>query len=150
MTELVIPAPLWRRLAAAGYDALLLVALLLSSTWFAVLLRDALGVPPQARGWFGLLRLMYFGIGLAFCGGFWTHGGQTLGMRTWRLKVRRDDGSALRWPVAAVRYAVSLLSWGLAGAGLLWCLIDRRRRAWHDIVAGTEVVLLPKPLRKAG
>ncbi len=144
MPDLVIPAPLWRRLAAAFYDGLLLIALLLSSTWFAILLRDALGIAPQTPGWIVFLRLMYFGIGLGFCGGFWTHGGQTLGMRTWRLQLRRDDGGALRWPVATLRFAVSLLSWGLLGAGVLWCLIDARRRAWHDIVSGTEVVLLPR------
>lgn len=134
------PAPLWRRLAAALYDGLLLLAVFMVALLVDLWLRDLVG---QARNW-PALRAYVFLVGLAFCGWFWVHGGQTLGMRAWRLQLRRGDGRPLTWPVAALRYAIAWLSWGLGGAGILWCLVDRRRRAWHDLAAGTEIVVLAR------
>lgn len=139
MSEPILPAPLWRRLAASIYDGLLLLALWMVGTLMDVVVRDLIGMPRDMHS----LQLLLFLIGLAFFGWFWTHGGQTLGMRAWRLQVRREDGLPLRWPVAAARYACAYLSWICAGLGLLWCLIDARRRSWHDLLSGTEVVVLP-------
>lgn len=141
MSAPVLPAPLWRRLLAAVYDGLLLIGLWLLALILEVIVRDQL--LGLERHWLAL-RVYLFVIGLWFFGWFWIHGGQTLGMRVWRLQVRRDDGAALRWPIALLRYAAAYLSWGLAGLGMLWCLIDARRRAFHDLLAGTEVVVLPK------
>jgi len=108
MTALTLPAPLWRRLIAAVYDGLLLLGIWMIVALADVILRDQLlGLPrhppTQMAG--------FFLAGLAFFGWFWTHGGQTLGMRAWRLRVRRHDGQPLRWPTAAVRYAVMLAVW---------------------------------------
>lgn len=136
----IIPAPLWRRLLAAIYDGLLLLALWMVAALVDVIVRDALYLPRSNLSF----QIFLFLLGLVFFGWFWTHGGQTLGMRAWRLQVRREDGATLRWPIAATRYAGAFLSWGCAGLGVLWCLLDGKRRAWHDILAGTEVVVLPK------
>lgn len=178
MPDLILPAPLWRRFAAAAYDFLLLIALLLPSTWFAVMLRDAFGIGAAAQHWPLFLRALYLLVGLAFFGWFWVHRGQTLGMLAWRLRVRSSDGGTLRWPAAASRYAVMLPSWALAlGTILLTVLpgkiagaqahsyavgcalatlalalsaqLDSRRRTLHDRIAGTEVVLLPRKRREA-
>ncbi|HVT34639.1 MAG TPA: RDD family protein, partial [Nevskiaceae bacterium] len=138
--DIPLPAALPRRLIAALYDALLLLALWMITALADAIVRRISALPPNINA----LRLCLFLVGLAFFGWFWTHGGQTLGMRAWRLQVRRDDGAPLRWPVAAVRYAAAYLSWALAGIGILWSLVDARRRCLHDIVSGTEVVLLPK------
>lgn len=142
MNSIIYPAPLWRRLLASVYDGLLLLAMWMLGLIADVMVRDQLF--GLSRDW-AMLRIYLFLIGLVFFGWFWIHGGQTLGMRVWRLQVRRDDGASLRWPIATLRYAAAYLSWGLAGAGMLWCLVDGRRRAFHDILAGTEVVVLPKP-----
>src|SRR3546814_15221118 len=66
----------------------------------------------SARDW-EMLRICLFVVGLGFFGWFWTHGGQTLGMRVWRVRVRRDNGDSLNWVSAAVRYGGMLLVWGL-------------------------------------
>ncbi len=139
MTQLIVPAPLWRRLAAAFYDAFLLAALWIMVALMDAVIRTLIGLPYDAR----LLRGCLFLSGLFFFGWFWTHGGQTLGMRAWRLHLRREDGSPLRWPQASFRYALAWLSWLPLGAGVVWCLVDRRRQAAHDRIAGTEVVVLP-------
>jgi uncharacterized RDD family membrane protein YckC len=140
MAELVAPAPLWRRLMAAFYDGLLLLAV-----WFVAAVVD-----EGVREWFTLpyspqlYRGYLFLIGLAFFGWFWTHGGQTLGMRAWRLQVRRTDGAPLHWPAACARYACAWIAWLPLGLGVLWSAVDSERKAVHDRLSGTEVVLLPK------
>lgn len=133
------PAPLWRRLAAALYDGLLLAAVWMGAAVADEVMRGALGLPYHA----GVLRGWLFLVGLLFCGWFWTHGGQTLGMRAWRLQLRRADGGPLGWVTAAVRYAIAWAAWLPLGVGVLWAAVDRRRRAWHDVASGTELVLLP-------
>ena len=135
-----VPAALPRRLIASFYDALLLLALWMITALADAIVRRIAGLPPNVN----MLRLCLFLVGLFFFGWFWTHGGQTLGMRAWRLQVRRSDGGPLRWPIALLRYGCAYLSWALAAIGILWSLVDGRRRCIHDIVSGTEVVLLPK------
>lgn len=141
MAEPDIYAPLWRRLLASVYDGLLMLALWMSALFLDVMIRDSLlGLPLSLAA----LRALTFLIWLGFFGWFWLHGGQTLGMRAWRLRLQRSDGLALAWPDVLLRYGVAWFSWGLAGLGMLWCLVDRQRRAWHDIAAGTVVIVLPK------
>jgi uncharacterized RDD family membrane protein YckC len=128
-----------------SYDALLLASLLLLAGFPYVL---AAGEPP----WHWFVRLGYriylFAAVFGFFGWFWTHGGQTLGMRAWRLRVVRDDGGPLGWPQAARRFAAAALSWAALGLGFLWCSIDPERRTWHDRLSGTHLVLLPKTPKK--
>jgi len=80
----------------------------------------------------------------------WLRGGRTLGMQAWRMRVVAVPGGApLRWSHAARRFAAALLSWACLGLGFVWVLFDREGRAWHDILSGTRVVLLPKAARGA-
>jgi uncharacterized RDD family membrane protein YckC len=130
------PASLWRRLAAFCYDALLLAALLFSFT--AVVLAVRLGEPvPPGTLWF---PLSLAGIVMAFYCGFWVHGGQTLGMRAWRIRVVCEDGAALGWARAAARFGAAAVALAPIGLGLWWSMLDRERRAWHDRLTRTRVV----------
>jgi len=140
MTALVIPAPLWRRLASAAYDALLLAAVWMVVAMADLFLRAAAGLPYNVHVFRAILVL----VAALLFGCSWTHGGQTLGMRAWRLQLRQLDGQPVTWPTALSRYAFAWLAWLPLGAGVLWCAIDARKRAWHDTLSGTEVVLLPK------
>ena len=133
----MIYAPLWRRLAASLYDGLLMLALWMSLLFLDEVIRDSLLSLPVN---YPFLRALVFISWLLFFGWFWTHGGQTLGMRVWKLRVLRADGGPLRWPTAIARYGVAWLSWGLGGLGMLWCLMDGQRRSWHDVASGTVVV----------
>lgn len=141
MNELIRPAPLARRLAAAGYDLLLLIALWMLTAFAAVLVGQGEATPVASRAFQGVL----LGIAWAFNAWFWTHGGQTLGMRAWRLQVRSPGGGPVGWLQASLRFAVAVPAWLLAGIGLLWCLVDPARRSWQDLASRTETVLLPPP-----
>lgn len=74
----------------------------------------------------------------------WRRGGQTIGMRPWRLKVVGADGRLASWGALCLRFAVATVSTIFFGLGLLWCLIERERRSWHDIAAGTRLVRLDR------
>jgi uncharacterized RDD family membrane protein YckC len=126
----------WRRLAALCYDLLLLAALAASFTLLVLAVRLGRPVPP-GTWWFPLCLLA---IVAAFFSGFWAHGGQTLGMRAWRIRVVRDDGGALTWARAGARFASGLVAAAPAGLGLWWSLLDERKRGWHDRWTRTRVV----------
>jgi uncharacterized RDD family membrane protein YckC len=97
-----------------------------------------LGRPvPPGTWWF---PLCLFAVVVLFFAGFWAHGGQTLGMRAWRIRVVRDDGSALTWPRAAARLALGFVAAAPAGLGFWWSLLDARKRGWHDRWTHTRVV----------
>lgn len=127
-----------RRLAAILYDSIVLIALLMAANLPVVmLLGGAMEESPAFRIGMTAYDLL---VAFAFFGGFWRFGGQTIGMRAWRVRVVRTDGGHCRWRDAAVRYAVAILSWGVLGLGFLWSVVDGERRAWHDIASGTRLV----------
>lgn len=74
----------------------------------------------------------------------WHRGGQTLGMRPWRLRVVAADGG--RPTVAALwgRYAIGSISLLLGGAGFWWAWFDRERLTWHDRGSGTRLLRVEK------
>lgn len=74
----------------------------------------------------------------------WSHGGQTLGMRPWRLRVTAAEGRALTREALIKRYLVGTASLLLVGFGF-WCAwFDRDRLTWHDRASGTRLMRVPK------
>ena len=75
----------------------------------------------------------------------WRRGGQTLGMRPWRLKVVSADGvTAPDSRALLMRFVVGTASLLLAGLGFWWAFVDRERLTWHDRASGTRMVRLAK------
>ncbi|WP_045764962.1 RDD family protein [Xanthomonas albilineans] len=77
----------------------------------------------------------------------WRRGGQTLGMRPWRLRLQTTDGSTPCWGALWRRYLVGTLSLLLGGLGFWWALVDRERLAWHDRASGTRLTRIQKQTR---
>lgn len=135
---------MWRRLAAFCYDLLLLAALVFCFTLAVLALRLGAPVPP-GTWWFPAALLV---IAAVFFCGFWVHGGQTVGMRAWRIRVVREDGRPIEWPRAVARFGAALLVALPAGLGLWWSVFDARKRGWHDRWTHTRVVRLPAAKRR--
>lgn len=74
---------------------------------------------------------------------FWLWRGTTIGGIVFNLKVVRLDGRPVDGATAAVRTLVGFLS-AVTLVGFLWCLWDEEWQTWHDKVAGTVVVRVPK------
>jgi uncharacterized RDD family membrane protein YckC len=121
------------------YDGLLLVAVLFAAT--AVLLPFTGGEAIRAgQGWYTAYLVV---VSFVYFGWFWTHGGQTLGMRTWNLRLIGAGKNGATWGQSLVRFAGACLSWIACGAGFLWLLIDRDRLTWHDRLSRTRIVDAP-------
>ena len=133
-------ASLLRRLAAILYDGLLLIALLFIAA--AVVLPLTGGEAVHSGN--PLFTSYLFIVAFVFYAWFWTHGGQTLGMRAWRLRVVRYDGGPISLWQALLRYLVAYVSWVALGAGFWWSLVDREKLTWHDRYSQTKLIVLPK------
>jgi uncharacterized RDD family membrane protein YckC len=118
-----------------------------------------------------MMLFLFMVLGLYFTW-FWSHGGQTVAMKAWHVRLLGADGRPVSPLRAAVRYllswlwflpataavysaglhgkgetAVALLVGVLAYAALAWLRPDRQ--FWHDVVSGTRLIdskpqLLPK------
>jgi uncharacterized RDD family membrane protein YckC len=139
MSQGLSPAPspgLARRVLSLVYETLLLVAVLFAGALpFLLLTREA--DPSLAR----LLLQFYL---LVLCGVYfvwqWLHGGQTLPMKTWRIRLVTRDGGSLALRHGLSRYLFAIAGLALFGIGFLWALIDRDRQFLHDRLAGTRLV----------
>lgn len=126
-----------RRLAAMAYEILLLSGVL---AVLLVLPHVLLGAFAHRVATPALLWAHLFTVLLAYCLGFWSHGGQTLAMKTWRIRLRTRRGTPVRPLQALLRYLLCWPSLGLGGIGIAWALIDRDRQFLHDRLAGTRLV----------
>ena len=85
----------------------------------------------------GLIALLYFPF-------FWARGGQTPGMKPFGLRVVRDrDGGRIGWGTALLRLVGLWVAAAVMYIGFIWIFIDKRRRGWQDLIAGTVVVKRP-------
>ncbi len=74
----------------------------------------------------------------------WKYKGTTIGGTICHLRVVRLDGNAIDWWTAAARALGCFLSLAVAGLGFLWVVFDPERQSWHDKIAGTVVVRVPR------
>jgi uncharacterized RDD family membrane protein YckC len=136
------PAPaasLRARLASLVYEVLLLTAILFVSSYlFLVLARDAQS--GLMRTFFQVYLLAICGIYFVFC---WTRTGQTLPMKTWRLRVVAREPGRLSPPRALWRYLLAIPGM-LSGASVLWVAFDRDHQFLHDRLAGTRIIRVPR------
>lgn len=129
------PVPgVWPRLMSMAYDGMLLVGVLFVAGFLFVTLMRYTG-QPQLRPFF---QAYLVGVIAAYFLWFWLHGGQTLAMKTWHIRLESADGKALTLNQAMRRFALAWLCF--LGVGILWALIDKDRQFLHDRLAGTRLV----------
>ncbi len=121
------------------YESLLLLGVLSLAFMVPHLV---LGVVWKVAAPGAALWLHVFLVLMAYFLWFWRKAGQTLAMRTWRIRLVGADGAAPVTPrQALLRYALAWPSLCLGGFGILWALFDRDRQFLHDRLAGTKLVL---------
>ena len=159
---------IFKRLLATFYDAFLLLATMFIATALTM---------PFTKGEIGAGNNIYMSLYLLiviyiFYGWFWTHGGQTLGMRAWNQRLVQFDGTTLTWQQTFIRLLTGLPSWLLliigtllwlvpekiniaesligipnwmfALTGIIWVLLENRSHTWRDNLSGTHVISTDK------
>jgi uncharacterized RDD family membrane protein YckC len=74
----------------------------------------------------------------------WKVKSTTIGGIVFGLQVVRADGRPIDWSTAIVRALSCFLSLMVVGLGFIWIVFDDQRQGWHDKIAGTLVVRVPK------
>lgn len=152
-------APLRRRMAAFVYEGVLLFALFMVA---GAIYSVSAGQVHALKGRTGMMATQFLALALYFIW-FWTHGGQTLAMKTWQVRLVTQQGQSLGlWP-ACLRFLLSWLwfmpawlgSWLagwhqsklLFGAMLVWTLMYAalsrllpQRQFLHDVICRTRVI----------
>lgn len=137
------PTALWRRLAALLYDLFPLLALWMIAD-FVFLYAGGGRYDPRHPHWAARLGLQFvlLAVTAAYFWISWTRIGATIGMRAWKLKLVREDGTKPRALQALARFFLALLSLAFAGIGFGWALFDPQRRTLHDRLCGTRMLRL--------
>jgi uncharacterized RDD family membrane protein YckC len=129
-----------RRLASMLYEAILLFAVAFLATW---LFQFAAGT-LRIEGWrIHLLQLFLLAVFAAYFLWCWLRGGQTLAMKTWRIRLVAKNGHGRLAPSAALARFLYALVLVPTAIGVLWAMVDRDRQFLHDRLAGS--LLLPVP-----
>ena len=136
------PAPVGRRLLAALYDLPMLITLLLIGTGLLLLLNRGAQLGATALS-VSIHRVCLVALWAGYNGVCWTRYGQTLGMRVWRIRLTRLDGTHLRWSDAVLRLAMSVIAWLPFALGVIAAAWDAEARTWHDRWSRTRVSCLP-------
>jgi uncharacterized RDD family membrane protein YckC len=128
---------LTRRLAAMIYDGLLLIAIWMLAAMLVVIPASDSIRPgnPAFQAYLLIIAWTYF----AIC---W-RGGQTLGMKAWRIRIVGPD-QPISWLATAVRFGVAIASLLCFGLGLWWSLFHPNKATWHDLASGTRLVVEPR------
>ncbi|BBL35092.1 hypothetical protein Nstercoris_01347 [Nitrosomonas stercoris] len=127
-----------RRMLALAYEFLLLLGVwFIAAFLFHLVFRD-----PNAEYFRPLFQFYLLFVGGVYFIWFWTHGGQTLAMQTWKLKLVAANGKRVTAQQAMVRYLMAVIGISLLGFSLLWALFSRDRQFLHDKLAGTRIIKL--------
>ena len=131
---------LLRRFGAMLYDLILLSAVLFFASLIIILpfgITTEHDLYPLFIAYIHLVCFLFFTW-------FWTHGGQTLGLKTWHVKLVSASGGRVNWKQALMRYIASLICWLSLGLGFLWCYTNRERLAWNDMLSKTRLQRVSK------
>jgi uncharacterized RDD family membrane protein YckC len=148
-----------RRLACFVYEGVLLFGVLMIAGYlFSTLTQQR----HALSGRFGLQAFLFRVLGIYFTW-FWSHGGQTVAMKAWHLRLVKRDGTPVSELRAFARYLLSWM-WFVPALLVLWlsgardpssaavalfvgvigfaalALLHPTRQFWHDAVCGTKLI----------
>lgn len=129
------PATFLRRLLAMFYDAILVAALIFIASAISLLVNggktageSSLFIQISISLW--LLAVAFFYYGLS-----WTVSGQTLGLRTWHMRVLDEKGDSISWSQAVLRFITAII-----GMGTLWMLLNKDQKSLQDKASKSQIV----------
>jgi uncharacterized RDD family membrane protein YckC len=140
-------AGFFSRFVAIAIDAVVVGVALSLSAFTVNMIWSLVSISDEVRFDEDWLPVIAAGIATLFAMTYhvacWRYTGSTLGKAVMGLKVVNHRGDYVSVPRGIVRFLGYSVSAVLLGAGFFWAIVDRRHRAWHDLLAGTRVVYLP-------
>lgn len=133
-------APFLVRIAALIYESLLVAAVVFVASFIIIPVVGEMHAPWQRH----VFQAYIAGVLFAYFSAFWLRSGQTLAMKTWRIRLVSRNGDRLHFKQAALRFVLAFFGLLLVGSGFWWALIDRDRLFFHDRIAGTRLVRVPR------
>ena len=129
-----------RRLASMLYESILLFAIGFLATWLFQFAAGTLRIDGWRTHVLQLFLITVFALYFLWC---WLRSGQTLAMKTWRIRLVAREGHRRIAPASALlRFLFALLLVPTL-VGILWALVDRDRQFLHDRLAGSLLVPVP-------
>jgi uncharacterized RDD family membrane protein YckC len=125
-----------RRLACMLYEAILLFAIGFAASSLFFYASGGLGASGYGRTMLQLFLVAVFAAYFLWC---WLRGGQTLAMKTWKIRLVAPGRDRVPPLTALLRFVLALLAVP-TGIALGWALFDRDRQFLHDRIAGTRLV----------
>ncbi len=132
------PSYVVRRLMAFLYDSLLLIAVFFVVTSVSIAFNGGVAIQNHA------FKLVLYVVGFFFFSWFWRHGGQTLGMQAWRIKVVSDSDEKLSYEQCVKRYLVGTFLFGIT---LIVAIFTPSGRGLHDMASKTKILFKNKELK---
>ena len=119
------------------------------STRFFALIIDGLIISVITGALFGAGRGAGAGLGfvidLAYYWYFWSrNNGQTPGKSLMGIKIVKTDGTPITDSDAIVRFFGYVVGGMCFALGFIWAIFDSENQGWHDKMANTYVVVVPK------
>lgn len=133
--------PIWKHFAAFIYDVFPIAGIFLLTSLIVLLVRNGVEVERYSL-WFTTVLLAEVALYYIYS---WKLGGQTLGMRAWKIKIipNKSNQHQLTWGQAIARFFVGILSTALLGLGLFWKILSQSNRSWMDLVSGSDTQNIP-------
>ena len=128
-----------RRLLCMLYEGLVVFSIVLIGFLMPQIVFNAFGLVMGGR----LLLLHILLLLMAYFVWCWLNGGQTLPMKTWKMRVANQDGGPIRPLQAILRYLAAWPSILFGGVGIFWALFDKDKQFLHDRIAGSRIVSTP-------
>lgn len=134
--------PVWKHFAAFVYDIFPLLGVFIATSLIVMLLRGGEIVEP-GNIWFSLLLLFELVFYYVYS---WKKGGQTLGMRAWKIKIipQNENQKNLSWKQSLLRFIVGCVSTLCLGLGILWKILSDSKTSWMDMISHSEVKTMKK------
>jgi len=129
---------LWKHIAALTYDIFPILGIFLITSLFSVLIRGGNEVEPETL-WFQLILFLEVYFYFIYS---WKKGGQTLGMRAWKIAIYNHN--SMSWLDVSKRFFVGLLSTCLLGLGLWHRMWSKKKLSWMDIACGQPTIDVSK------
>ena len=126
----------FKYIAAIVYDIISCFSLLIITVLILMLFTHGQALPSGHLP----VQLILFSVIYLFFTQFWCRGKQTLGMRAWKIKIVNAQGNPISQQQACIRFFSALASCACLGFGFFWCLLNKNKRTWHDLIAGTYLI----------